>query len=243
MLTVFNHESPQEMEAYQVRPYDLSNHGLGILHGRFVYQGTPALTLVRDRAGQFQRIVGSVAHCRLIRNRIHAVGIEFNDVIDVEQFLELKTKDALATESAKALEGWTDLVRVSAREVDKIIRDIEYRAARSDGAKRRSEARTDYRGGAILVVFHPKTDQQARFRVVPTDLSPSGLGFLHGVFVHPGTICHVMLIDIQGKPDMLTGVVARCELASGRVHKVGVRFDQSIELSRFIVGDDPAQAA
>lgn len=243
MLTVFHHESPAEMEAYQVRPFDLSSHGLGILHGRFVYKGTPTLTLVRNRTGQFQRIAGAVAHCRLIRGRIHAVGIEFSETIDVEQFLDLKSGDALTAESAQALEGWTDLVRVSAREVSKIIRDIEHRAARSESAKRRVEPRTDYRGGAILAIFHPKTEQQARFRVMPTDLSPSGVGFLHGVFVHPGTICHVLLADVQGKPELVTGVVVHCELASGRVHKVGVRFDQSIDLSRFIAGDDPAQAA
>lgn len=243
IVAVLNPESPGEREAYQVRPFDLSATGIGVLHGQFVYQATPVLALMKNLAGQVERVPGRVAHSHLVKGRVHALGIKFAERLDLTRFLG----DTQRTEDDKPsdiLRHWTDLVKVSPREVDRILRDVDARAAQCDRAKRRTEERHSFRGNAMLVVFHPDSaDARAKFRVIPTDLSSRGVGFLHGVFVHPGTPCQLILSDLRGQSRVLRGAVARCELASGRVHTVGVKFDQAIALDDFRVPTDIRGAA
>lgn len=197
-IVVFDYKIRAQRKAYQVRPIDLSELGMGFLHGSFVHPGTPTLALIKNLDGEFEQIAGRVAHCRLIEGRIHAVGMEF----------------------------------------DRIIDEIRERNEGSKEAGRRTSERHEYREGAMLVILHPgDPDRRSPFRVVPANLSSGGVGFLHGAFVHPGTPCDIMLSKLTGEPELIHGVVARCELASGRVHLVGVKFNAPIDTRRFIAGE------
>lgn len=243
LVLITNHESLDDREAYQVRPFDISSRGMGVLHGSFVYKATPVLVLMKNLVGRIEQVTGKVAHSRMVKGRVHAIGIEFDEVLDLSRFLgdSQRVED---DKPADVLGHWTDLVKVPPSEVDRILREVDARAARCDRAKRRAEQRHSYRGNAMLVVFNPdNADTRAKFRVIPSDLSTGGVGFLHGAFVHPGTPCHLILSDLLGQSRVVCGVVARCELAKGRVHTVGVKFEYPIALDEFRADDDHRKTA
>lgn len=79
----------------------------------------------------------------------------------------------------------------------------------------------------------------AWFRVWPHDISQTGIGFIHGAFVHPGVQCGVALQALNGDRVMVAATVARCEHVKGRAHFVGVRFEEPLPLHRFVPGVEP----
>lgn len=244
IIVVFHYELPAQRKAYQVRPIDLSEVGLGFLHGKFVHNGTPVLALIKNLDGQYEQISGRTTHAHLVEARVHVIGMEFDQMVD-PMFIISPTDLRTSKNRAAALEqDWTDLVKLPAREVDRILEQTKARDSASLQTIQRSESRLDYREGAMLVILNPQEpDKRALFRVAPTNLSTCGVGFLHGAFVYPGTRCDVMLTNLNGQPELIRGVVARCELAKGRVHTVGVRFDEPIETAHYIAGTESDAAA
>lgn len=71
------------------------------------------------------------------------------------------------------------------------------------------------------------------------NLSRGGIGFLHGNFIHPNLTCNVRLTTRNGHPMVVTGKVMRCRHVSGKIHEVGVRFDERLDLKRFLDEYDP----
>ncbi len=65
------------------------------------------------------------------------------------------------------------------------------------------------------------------------DISATGLSFLHGGFVYPGTRCVVQLISTHGAWENAAATVARCDYIEEMVHEVGVRFDQVIDPGQY----------
>jgi hypothetical protein len=236
-IAVFNHTKSVDREAYLVRPFDVSSTGMGFLHGRMEYQGTPVLVLARDLEGTMHKIEAQIAHIRLVSGRIHAVGVRLSKEIDPLLYAQDTTEAQRDRQQAAWQMGWTDLLRISNSDVDEIVTEIEQNDDPRRRTRRKDVERTDFREGAVLVVTHPDDpDRRHRYRAIPIDLSATGLGFLHGMFLHPGTVCDIMLMTLSGHTETVRGVVARCELARGRVHKVGLKFARPLSISRFIAG-------
>lgn len=91
--------------------------------------------------------------------------------------------------------------------------------------------------GVLIAALRPAQDQEiTAYKVRPLNISSTGVGFLHGAFVYPGTVCSLIARDLGGVPRQLTGHVVRCRLIQGRVHEVGVRFDEPIDLTELVEG-------
>lgn len=73
---------------YRVHPMDISEHGLGFLHGQFLFPGTRCNATLQ--AGDGERLVMSsrVVHCKVLRGLVHHVGIEFDHAVDPELFTD-----------------------------------------------------------------------------------------------------------------------------------------------------------
>ncbi|MEM7626988.1 MAG: PilZ domain-containing protein [Planctomycetota bacterium] len=69
------------------------------------------------------------------------------------------------------------------------------------------------------------------------NLSRGGVGFLHGQFLYPNTVCYVVIPTRWGENVILPGRVSWCRHVSGQTHEVGMRFDQVIQVDEFL---DPA---
>ena len=71
------------------------------------------------------------------------------------------------------------------------------------------------------------------------NLSCGGVGFLHGQFLYPKTVCFIVLPTRWGENVILPGKVSWCRHVGGRSHEVGVCFDQVIQIDEFL---DPQAA-
>lgn len=65
------------------------------------------------------------------------------------------------------------------------------------------------------------------------DLSVGGLAMLWGTFLHPGTRCAFTMVASDTHQPLVHAAaqVVRCTHLKGNVHDVGVKFDESIDLS------------
>jgi len=91
--------------------------------------------------------------------------------------------------------------------------------------------------GVLIAALRPADDQDiTAYKVRPLNISSTGIAFLHGAFVYPGTSCSVIARMTDGTPCQLTGHVVRCRMIHGRVHEIGVRFNEAIDLSELIEG-------
>ncbi len=98
---------------------------------------------------------------------------------------------------------------------------------------RREARRWRLEGDIDLVVRHPGGTTAAH-RTPGRNLSAGGVSLLHGGFLHVGCDCTVTLRDCVGRPREIAGVIASCRLVEGRVHEVGVRFNEKIDPARFV---------
>ena len=66
------------------------------------------------------------------------------------------------------------------------------------------------------------------FLIRPHNVSKSGIGLIHGSFVYAGTRCAIELAMPSGKLKWVAGVVARCNHITGKIHDLGIRFDEEL---------------
>ncbi|MEW6251125.1 MAG: PilZ domain-containing protein [Planctomycetota bacterium] len=125
-----------------------------------------------------------------------------------------------------------DALRISQAEEQAVLAALE-RSPRTAGDR---DARTSPRycyqvaGGVVVTVERA----EASFIVRPRNLSAGGISFLHGSFLYPGARCALALPTRAGERVALAGRIVRCRCVRGRVHEVGVAFDQPIEVERYV---------
>ncbi|MBX3323682.1 MAG: PilZ domain-containing protein [Phycisphaeraceae bacterium] len=234
-VAIINYRSRSQRIAVAVRPVDVSEQGIAFLHGGFVYRGTPTILLIRDRNGTTHKIMGKVACSRLIFGRVHAIGLHLDAPINASLFARSASDGDSESAVSLADKSWTDLLNITDDEIEDVFCELEERESHSTGIRRRTADRAAYREGAIIVTIHPEDRQQRhRYRVIPTNISETGIGFLHGAFLYPGTHCNVHLTKINGQTEIVRGTIARCEFVQRKVHEVGVRFTKSIVVDDYL---------
>ncbi len=101
-------------------------------------------------------------------------------------------------------------------------------------ANRRDGERYRYRApGCVMHVQNPGAETTTAFLIYPHNLSASGMAFLHGGFVYPGTRCVIRLVNLRGSWKNIEAVVVRCSFRKANVHHVAVRFKQKIDPAEF----------
>lgn len=98
--------------------------------------------------------------------------------------------------------------------------------------RRRSERHRYRTDAVILYIASPDADVRKDEPILaPTrDISRNGLCFLHGAFLKAGTQCQVVLKTIRDqKWTVHEAQVVRCRGLEGRMHEVGLQFDQEID--------------
>jgi hypothetical protein len=68
-------------------PRNISRQGISLLHGKFVYDSTGCVLGLKALDGQIVPIRGRVIWCRLIGGRVHEFGAQFEDPIDLDDFV------------------------------------------------------------------------------------------------------------------------------------------------------------
>jgi CheY-like chemotaxis protein len=72
------------------------------------------------------------------------------------------------------------------------------------------------------------------------NLSRGGIGLLHSSFVHEGTRCIVILPHPERGEIKIPGKIVRVRHVTGKVHELGVKFDEPVDVRR-ILRLDPAE--
>ena len=75
---------------YALAPRNLSRMGMSLLHGKFVYGGTRCIIGLKTRSGQVLPVPGKVVWCRLITGRVHELGVELEEPIEVRDLVDEK---------------------------------------------------------------------------------------------------------------------------------------------------------
>ncbi len=126
-----------------------------------------------------------------------------------------------------------DLLNRNKRQVQEALRRIAPDPGIGPtGIKRRRSERYAIAGRPIDIRFG-ETESTTMFRAYAADLSATGMGLLHGAFVHEGTKVEIHYTTEDGEQVSLPGVVTRVELVLGRVHHLGVHFDEVIDPTNF----------
>lgn len=77
----------RQVGRYRALSWNISAHGLGFLHGKFVYPGSGCRVMLRTVSGQIQIVEGVVCRCRHLEGRVHEAGMRFKDAIDLSQVI------------------------------------------------------------------------------------------------------------------------------------------------------------
>jgi hypothetical protein len=91
-------------------------------------------------------------------------------------------------------------------------------------------------GFALVVRAQPRTGPGQTFSASGRDISASGMGFYHNAYVHPDTPCTILMRTLKNDAVAIKGTAARCRHVSGRIHEVGVVFENEIEVGQFVQG-------
>jgi len=106
----------------------------------------------------------------------------------------------------------------------------------------REFARWAFRVGAVDLTIQHATGSSVTIPVATRNISRGGISILHSAFVHTGSHCSVTLSRPGGKSQVIPGKIARCTLIQGRIHEVGITFDEQIS-TKDLLGLDPLNEA
>jgi len=81
------HPGGSEM-TFAVRTRDLSARGLGFVHGNFLYPGTPCTIILPTNDKRMIAYHGKIVRCRLAGGKLHEVGVEFGENLDLSAHLD-----------------------------------------------------------------------------------------------------------------------------------------------------------
>lgn len=136
------------------------------------------------------------------------------------------------------------LLRLSDLELREVLQWVESVGGEGKGRHhRRSERVRLTIRRALLQVERADRPGIAAFIVAPIDLSDTGIGFLHGSFLYPGTRCAVSLKADDGTLLTAAGKVVRCRMVKGHVHDVGVRFELRQRIGSFVTPEEAQRDA
>ena len=133
-------------------------------------------------------------------------------------------------------------LRLSDDRVARILdqRDADAAAQPSSNHRRGRRHVFHRREGLVITVFGSDGDP-IRYAVAARNLSETGVGFLHGAFLHHDTACVLSIRDDEGRWVNVVGKVVRCCHLEGNVHEIGLRFMNTIDMRRFVQSEDEGE--
>lgn len=132
-----------------------------------------------------------------------------------------------------------DTLRMNQAQRDALLESLSDKTDNSrDDNDARRHTRVDFRAGDVNVTFLHPGGVETTCVVTPRNLSVSGLGFLHGGFIHENTECFFELPTLFGDTRRVRGKVRSCRLVSGRIHEIGVQFESDIDPYEFLEPND-----
>lgn len=124
-------------------------------------------------------------------------------------------------------------LRMSPMELARLKRELDASAAAS-GSVKRAFKRWPFETRSIRMELQHPGGAATTLNYVPRNISREGMGLLHSSFVYTGTRCTVFLPHPARGQAAVGGTVVRCRHFRGKIHEIGVRFDQPIDVREFL---------
>ncbi len=123
-------------------------------------------------------------------------------------------------------------MRLTPVRIAELIAELDAEDAKSKS--QRAQPRFPFQASRCVVALQqPGSATPQSFDVPTRNLSASGMCFLHGGYVHPGSGCSVELIGLHGTWTHVVGRVVRCHYVQEGVYDVGLRFSRLIAPEEF----------
>jgi hypothetical protein len=128
-----------------------------------------------------------------------------------------------------------DILRLKPADVAAILKTIEAKTKPSVERDRRESPRLPYREAArVAVIVESEELGKRTYALIPRNISRWGMSLLHGKFVYDGTPCVLGIKALDGQVVPVRGTIVWCRLITGRIHEIGVRFEEAIDLDEFV---------
>lgn len=132
-------------------------------------------------------------------------------------------------------------LRLGVRELDALLDKIEQIRPSMDNPDR-NFVRWNLRIVRVDLTIEHQTGSKVVLPVATRNISRGGIAVLHSSFVYPNSRCHVRAVLEGGHKLDIKGTVKRCDHIGGKVHELGIKFDNEIS-TKDILGLDPMQEA
>jgi len=132
-------------------------------------------------------------------------------------------------------------LRLGQRELHRFLEKME-QTTTDWGSPDREFARSSYRVNAVELVIEHGTGNRVTLPVATRNISRGGISILHSAYIHTNTPCEIILNVPDGKQQSISGKVVRCAHLSGRIHDVGITFNEQIS-TKDLLGLDPLNEA
>lgn len=94
--------------------------------------------------------------------------------------------------------------------------------------------RLSYAHAKIAIHVESEGHNERTLIVATRNLSQGGVSILHSSFMYPKTELTVDLVTNKGQITPCHGTITRCEHRGGRVHEVGIKFDDEVILREYL---------
>ncbi len=129
-----------------------------------------------------------------------------------------------------------DTLKLSHGEWIAVIEQIK----RIGATDRESDARRQYARaealGLIQLIIEISQPGGTDMRLLARshDLSNNGLSFIHGMYIHPNSLCTCWMRHVSQGLKPITGTIRWCRHVSGRIHLSGVQLDEAIRVEDYL---------
>ncbi|MBI1335968.1 MAG: response regulator [Phycisphaera sp.] len=127
-----------------------------------------------------------------------------------------------------------DTLQLSTNDRKRLISEINKGNRPVAQGMERRRPRFDFTPSAIAILIVQPGGGKYKYSVTPRNISTGGLAFVHGRFVHVGSVCICALKTLSGKAILVYGKVVRCRHLQGLVHEVSVAFDDEVSVEDFV---------
>jgi hypothetical protein len=129
-----------------------------------------------------------------------------------------------------------DTLKLTHNEWIEIVEHIKRIGAQQrENAIRRRHARAEALGLLQLVIeITQPGGTEMRLIARSHDLSANGLGFIHGMYLHPGSACTCWMRHAAKGLTPIPGTIRWCRHITGRVHLSGVQLDEVIRVADYL---------
>lgn len=132
-------------------------------------------------------------------------------------------------------------LRLGQRDLNKLLEKYDQDQV-SVSHPNREFVRWSFRVAAVNFVIEQNSGGKVIIPVATRNISRGGMCILHSSFVHLGSLCEIALNVTGGKTEVIPGKVVRCSHLQGRIHEIGIAFDEQIS-TKDLLGLDPLNEA